>query len=171
MPAGTELEIIAPGMEFYVRDTAVQAFGTSHDAAGSVGFVVASETRKFALVTDLGIVTQEVLSAVRGADAAVIEANHDPVMLRDGIYPAAVKQRIASDRGHLSNAACGELARQLTESGARTLILAHLSPGNNTPELAIGEVGAALSRAGAVVGGDVRLSAAPLHEVGDTYEI
>jgi phosphoribosyl 1,2-cyclic phosphodiesterase len=111
------------------------------------------------------------LEAARGADAAVIEANHDAEMLRNGYYPPAIKRRIASDIGHLSNDACGAFALRLAESGTGTLVLAHLSSGNNTPELALRAVGDALERGGAGVGRDVRLFAAPGFGAGGTYEV
>ncbi|MDR2615595.1 MAG: MBL fold metallo-hydrolase, partial [Oscillospiraceae bacterium] len=133
MPARAELEQISPGAEFAVFDFTARAFKTSHDAPGSVGFTVTRGGRKLALATDLGVVTPEVLTAARGADIAIIEANHDADMLRNGYYPPTTKRRIASDMGHLSNDACGELALRLAEGGAGTLILAHLSSGNNTP--------------------------------------
>jgi phosphoribosyl 1,2-cyclic phosphodiesterase len=171
MPARAALEQISPGAEFAVFDFTARAFKTSHDAPGSVGFTVTRGGRKFALATDLGVVTPEVLTAARGADVAIIEANHDADMLRNGYYPPTTKRRIASDMGHLSNDACGELALRLAESGAGTLILAHLSSGNNTPELALCTVSAALSRGGATVGRDVTLAAAPRFGAGHTYEV
>jgi phosphoribosyl 1,2-cyclic phosphodiesterase len=101
----------------------------------------------------------------------VIEANHDREMLWKGAYPYMIKRRIASDVGHLSNEACGGLAVSLAEAGAGTLILAHLSTENNTPELALEAVGDALSRGGVSAGKDVGLHIAPRVGAGDTYEV
>ncbi|MDR2421644.1 MAG: MBL fold metallo-hydrolase [Oscillospiraceae bacterium] len=171
MPARCEMELISPGAGFSVPGFEARAFCVPHDAPGSVGFVVTASGRKFVLATDLGIVTPEVLKAAQGADAAVIEANHDAEMLRNGYYPPTIKRRIASGIGHLSNDACGGFAVKLAESGAGTLVLAHLSSGNNTPELALDAVGGALERGGIAAGRDVRLFAAPSFGVGDTYEV
>ncbi|MDR1329725.1 MAG: MBL fold metallo-hydrolase [Oscillospiraceae bacterium] len=171
MPPRSELELISPGVEFSVRDMSVRAFATSHDAPGSVGYAIEAAGRKFVLATDLGIVTPEVLKAARGANVAVIEANHDREMLWKGAYPYMIKRRIASDVGHLSNEAGGGLALSLAEAGAGTLILAHLSTENNTPELALKTVGDVLSSGGASVGKDVGLYIAPRVGAGDTYEV
>jgi hypothetical protein len=74
--------------------------------------------------------------AILGCKAAVIEANHDVDMLKNGLYPRALKMRILGSRGHLSNETCGNLAVRLAESGTRSMLLAHLSHENNTPDLA-----------------------------------
>ena len=76
------------------------------------------------------------LDALAGCDAAVIEANHDVNMLRAGRYPVYLKRRILSDRGHLSNEACAQLACDLAKTGVRSLVLGHLSRENNRPVLA-----------------------------------
>ena len=48
-----------------------------------------------------------------GVDAAVLEANHDLELLKNGPYPFHLKKRILSDHGHLSNRLCGLLAGRL----------------------------------------------------------
>ncbi len=150
-----------PGDTFPLGGLTVASFATSHDAADSVGFTFTDGVRKAALVTDLGVVTPVVEDCVRGADLLVAEANHDPALLLDGPYPPALKQRILGARGHLSNAACAELARG---SGARTVVLAHLSAENNRPALA-------LETARARLGADVAVEVAPRSETGRRYEI
>ena len=60
-------------------------------------------------------------------------------MLLDGSYPVELKERIKSKRGHLSNTDCAALAAMLCESGAKHLMLAHLSEENNIPDLAYNE--------------------------------
>ncbi|MFR5782043.1 MAG: hypothetical protein ACLUEK_09485 [Oscillospiraceae bacterium] len=65
---------------------------------------------------------------------------------RDGPYPVYLQRRILSDHGHLPDA--GRLAVRLAESGARGLILGHLSRENNRPDKALAAVSAALAEAG-----------------------
>ena len=84
---------------------------------------------------------EELRAALCGVDCAVIEANHDPELLRTGPYPIYLKRRIASDHGHLSNESAGALAVYLAENGAQQLILGHLSRENNTPRAALEAVG------------------------------
>ena len=95
----------------------------------------------------MGRVTSIVLDAVFGADLALIEANHDEDWLRTGPYPYALQNRILGDRGHLSNEASAEFAVSLAAAGTQTLLLAHLSPENNSPERAHAVVQSALERA------------------------
>ena len=60
---------------------------------------------------------------------------------------------------------------QAVESGARTVVLAHLSQENNTPQRAYDVVCATLERRGACVGRDVALDVAPRAETGKRYRI
>jgi phosphoribosyl 1,2-cyclic phosphodiesterase len=57
-------------------------------------------------------------------------------MLKDGPYPWAVKQRVLSRVGHLSNEAAAEFLEKVYDGHAAYVILAHLSESNNLPELA-----------------------------------
>ena len=130
------LRVIPVNESFAIGDLTVTAFHTPHDTDESVGYRVQSGG-VFALATDMGHVTEEVLNALSGADAVLIESNHDEEMLRYGPYPVYLKRRILSDRGHLSNACCAELARALALGGTKQIILGHLSRENNTPALAM----------------------------------
>lgn len=107
----------------------------SHNAAEPNAFFVTCGEDRFLLATDLGRVNNEVFSALKEANLAVIEANHDVQMLVNGPYPPALKKEIRSDRGHLSNVDCGR-ALWATYSESRKVFLAHISKNNNTPELA-----------------------------------
>ena len=52
----------------------------------------------------------------------------------------------------------------MLRNGTKSLVLGHISRENNTPELALRTVSAALSREGARVGHDVRVFTAPERE-------
>ena len=91
--------------------------------------------------------------------------------LQSGPYPYYLKARILGDRGHLSNEAGAELAWTAVEGGARTVVLAHLSHENNTPQRAHEVVRALLERRGAAVGRDVILEVAPRSEAGRRYPV
>lgn len=80
------------------------------------------------------------------------EANHDEVMLKNGPYPQYLKNRILSNNGHLSNAACAlAVAENMTEK-LRAIWLCHLSEDNNHPELARKTVEEILDNYGITVG-------------------
>ena len=106
-----------------------------HDAA-QVALVVEGGGRRAALVTDLGEVPPALVAHLARCDVALIESNHDAEMLRRGPYPAFLKQRVASARGHLSNAQTHALLRALPRE-THTVVLMHLSLTNNRPELAL----------------------------------
>ena len=125
-------------------------FATSHDCVGSSGYTVEISGKvKTAVCTDLGIMTEDIKKCLRGCDLVMLESNHDPVMLRLGPYPAELKLRISSDKGHLSNAVCAQTLAELYEKGTNRFVLAHLSKENNTPEKAASAARAALMDKGA----------------------
>ncbi len=132
------VETIHAGQHFAVGDIEVHAFAIPHDAADPIGFTFRTNGTKVALVTDLGYMPALVKVHLRGADCLILESNHDLEMLKVGPYPWEVKQRILSDRGHLSNHTVSEYLADNDEaigfdSRARFLVLAHLSEENNNP--------------------------------------
>lgn len=119
-------------------DFSVEPFRISHDCTEGYGYVVETQDgRRTAFVTDTGIITPEAGNALSGCDTVVLESNHDVAMLQSGNYPYALKKRILSDVGHLSNECCAEEAVRLVRNGTTRLLLAHLSKENNIPELAM----------------------------------
>ena len=54
----------------------------------------------------------------------------------DGPYPYILKQRVISDKGHLSNHTTGKLLSEIIGDKTRKVVLAHISEKNNTEELA-----------------------------------
>ncbi len=129
------IKVIPVGESFPVGGVMVRAFHTPHDTDESVGYRVTGRAT-FAIATDMGHVTEEIVDGLSGAGTVLIESNHDPEMLVSGPYPYSLKRRILSDRGHLSNEDCACLAARLALAGTRTVILGHLSRENNRPELA-----------------------------------
>ncbi|GHU62805.1 MBL fold metallo-hydrolase [Clostridia bacterium] len=145
---------ILPEEPIQIGDMTVRAFRTLHDAADPYGYSIAAGGKEVAIVTDTGAVTDEILEGVADADVLVLESNHDTQMLREGSYPWLLKQRILSERGHLSNAQAAEaLTRLFSLRGhKRVVLLAHLSDENNTPALAERTVITLLARAGLYTG-------------------
>ena len=135
-----------------VGDLTFTSFRTSHDSAESVGYRIAvqgeGQTRYLGYATDLGVVTPDVEQGLLGCEGVVLECNHDPEMLMTGPYPYDLKRRVASRRGHLSNADCAVFSTRLAANGLKRLLLAHLSETNNLPDLALCEVKAALAGTG-----------------------
>ena len=123
----------------------VTSFPTPHDSRASVGYrieiTLPDRERPFCIgyATDIGYVSREVENALMGCDAVILESNHDEEMLLCGIYPEHLKQRILSRRGHLSNPDSAVFAARLCQNGTKSLMLAHLSQENNTPDTALDE--------------------------------
>lgn len=122
--------------DFTVGDLSVHSFATSHDAARPMGFRISEGRKSMALATDLGVYNDYILRNLTGLDTLFIEANHDVRMLEAGRYPYPLKQRILSDRGHLSNETAGQLACEVLHDDLRHIVLGHLSQENNYPSLA-----------------------------------
>jgi len=133
MPWG---ETIASGEPFQIGTLNFYPFTIPHDGVDTVAFTVESEGVKVGAVTDLGYITQLVAERLRGSALVMIESNHDRDMLKVAPYPWSVKQRIASNTGHLSNDETARWIREEFDGQAEYLVLGHLSRRCNHPELA-----------------------------------
>jgi len=129
----TRLEMFQSGSGFEVGDVAVQSFGIPHDAVDPVGFSLAAEGVRIAISTDLGYIPESIKFHLRRTDLLLLEANHDVEMLKVGPYPWAVKLRVMSRVGHLSNDAMADFLIQDLDPATRHLVLGHLSEHNNNP--------------------------------------
>lgn len=122
----------------------IEPFSISHDAACPVSYTFSCEGHKIAMATDLGCYDEYTVSKLSGAEVLYLEANHDYNMLMVGKYPYQLKQRVAGNRGHLSNETVAELIGELLHCDLKHIILAHMSKENNYQELAYETVRATL---------------------------
>lgn len=146
---------------FSFRDMDIHAINTFHDACDPVAFIFYQKKQKISILTDTGIVTDQMKDAIRGSNVYLLEANHDLDMLKKGPYPYNLKKRILSDFGHLSNDSSKIILEDVLKGNAETVILGHLSDENNLEELAFNEIHSHLSGLGAEVGKDIFLRVAP----------
>ena len=130
-----ERHIFKYGME--IGDIGLDFFRLSHDAIQPVGLVFAHKDTKIGIATDTGTITPSMYRKLKNLDALVFEANHDRAMLMRGSYPMFLKQRVASEFGHLSNTQAAMALTELIGEKTKHIILAHLSDKNNTPYLAL----------------------------------
>jgi len=140
--------VVEPGTDVEVGGLLVSPFAVSHDCVEPVGYAVTDGRTRVVVATDLGIVGRPVRHKMSEADCVVLEFNHDERMLREGDYPWFLKKRIMSSEGHLSNEAAARELVGLADGPVSTLILAHLSRENNTPDIALATASEALERAG-----------------------
>jgi phosphoribosyl 1,2-cyclic phosphodiesterase len=113
----------------------VQSFTIPHDARDPVGYAFEVHGVRIAVATDLGYIPESVKFHLRRTDLLLLESNHDLDMLKVGPYPWAVKQRVMSRVGHLSNLVMSDYLLQDMDSSTSRLILGHLSEQNNHPAI------------------------------------
>lgn len=140
-----------------IGDMRVTAFSVPHDSSDCVGYRVETDEEVFLLITDVGHVTEIIQEQVAAANFIVLESNHDVDMLMMGPYPAYLKGRIRSGRGHLSNADCAKLIAEHASPALKHVWLCHLSEENNHPELARKTHETILREYGLIAGVDFRL--------------
>lgn len=163
------INIRETGSTFEIRSAVVRSFKTPHDSAESVGYIIDLNDRRFGIATDTGCVTKGMLSVLARCEAVLLESNHDVDMLNSGKYPYALKMRILSGRGHLSNSDCAWLATQLALWGTKHIALGHLSENNNTPEKAYAASETMMRDNDIKIGSDVTLGVAPKCSMYDIY--
>lgn len=154
-----------------IGDFQVTPFEVPHDSSDCVGYRIEAEGKTFCLITDVGHVTHDIEEEVGNANYLVVEANHDVDMLMMGTYPAHLKGRIRSGRGHLCN---NESAKLIAEHGTpklRNVWLCHLSEENNHPELARKTVEGIMRGYGIVPGVDFELEVLRRKVPSDVYEL
>ncbi|NLV57802.1 MAG: MBL fold metallo-hydrolase [Clostridiales bacterium] len=164
--------VITAGESFFLSGFEVVPFSIPHDANDPVGYRFYHKRHSVAVATDLGHFSQTVADALYGTEVVLLESNHDPDLLRrNPHYPARLKSRILGKKGHLSNEDGAGAAVWLAESGAKHLLLGHLSNENNTPDMAYRTTHAALTAAGARVGEDVSLHIAARYRASYLYQL
>lgn len=124
-----------PHQEIEIGRLSVKAFPKLHDAADPYSFIVSGNGVKVGVLTDIGSACEHVIDNFKDCHAAFLEANYDEEMLEKGNYPYYLKERIASNKGHLSNKQALEIFMQYKPEFMSHLILSHLSKDNNCPLL------------------------------------
>ena len=159
--------IFETGEPFAIGDVSVSAFSIPHDAADTVGYLFSDETASLFVGTDMGVPTLPVKYALAQATCAVLESNHDPMLLACSDRPVSLKQRIAGRCGHLSNQDAADLVREVAPPNLKMLLLAHLSRPCNAPHLALESMREALKD---IEREDIALAALDQDEPSDLYE-
>lgn len=132
-----ELQIVDE--KFYINDTLVEIINASHDVP-AYGFILDDGTTSLVYLTDTGYINRKYYELTKNKNIYIIESNHDEKMLMEGKYPYILKQRVISDKGHLSNRYTGKYLSKTIGEDTKYIVLAHLSEHNNTPELALEQV-------------------------------
>ena len=137
------------GQAFALGDSQIRSFSIQHDAVDPVGFVITSSTRRLGFVSDVGHVTRSMTDSLRGLNALFVEANYDDGLLEaDTKRPWAIKQRISSRHGHLSNDQVAGLLKDIAHAELGRVVLGHLSSDCNKPDLILRRLRECLSELG-----------------------
>ncbi len=162
---------------FYLNDILISScvirpFLLSHDSNSCVGFSVKEKNNKFAIVTDTGYIDKSNFDFFNNCDLIIIESNHNISLLQGNPnYSQALKKRITSNNGHLSNVQCAGYIEEFVKRGCKQFVLAHLSENNNTPRVAVMEVTEHLLSCDLVEGTHFFLDLAWQDRVGTLYNM
>lgn len=119
-----------------IKDIEVNVIKTSHDTDDSVGYIINNEGKSIVYITDTGYINRKYFDLLKNRNIYIMESNHDVEMLNNGKYPFELRQRILSDKGHLSNYDSAKYLSTFIGNNTKYILLAHLSEENNTQELA-----------------------------------
>jgi phosphoribosyl 1,2-cyclic phosphodiesterase len=160
------------GTDFYINDLTVSSFELSHDCNLCLGYSFFNCGNKVSIATDLGIVTPLVIKALKDSSLVILEANHDEkLLLNNSHYSYALKNRILSNKGHLSNITSGEAIAQLVGGQLQQVVLAHLSEENNSPSLAYNTIKTELLKKGIIEGENVFIDVSTQHKIGNIFNL
>ena len=139
----SDLESKIPTSNLYIykdnlelEDLNIKTIRISHDVEG-VGFIIENNNKSLVYITDTGYISEKNLKELKNKNLYILESNHDEKMLMEGPYPYILKQRVLSDKGHLSNMTAAEYLLEIIGNNTSKIVLAHISENNNTEDLAI----------------------------------
>ncbi|MGL4524375.1 MAG: MBL fold metallo-hydrolase [Spirochaetia bacterium] len=126
---------------YYCQDGfSFTAFSTSHDSPYSVGYHITIGNSSATFLTDTGKILPPMYDYAENSDLLFLESNYSPTLLKEGPYPAFLKSRISSPRGHLSNQDAGNFLLKMCHKRVKNIYLCHLSETNNSPEVVYKEI-------------------------------
>ncbi|MBE6159512.1 MAG: MBL fold metallo-hydrolase [Lactobacillales bacterium] len=123
--------------DFKIKDLEIEIIKTSHDASDSNGYIFKNNNKTISYITDTGYINRKYKDKLSNKNLYIMESNHDIKMLQDGKYPYHLKQRVLSDKGHLSNEMCSKYLKEYIGKDTKKIILIHLSHENNSEEIAL----------------------------------
>ncbi len=135
-----------PGDIIEVGEFSIHSFLKNHDASEPCSFRVQYKNKNIGVFTDIGEPCENLTFHLQQCDGLFLETNYDEKMLWEGSYPYFLKQRVASNVGHLSNNQAFDLLSNFGGPNLKCVFLSHISKENNTPETARNSMLALTSR-------------------------
>ena len=155
---------------FEIGDIKVNCFAVPHDSQFCLGYTFQNNNAIVGIATDIGQMTDTILTNLANCQIVVLESNHDiQKLIANPKYPDWLKRRILGNRGHLSNIDCGRAIAKLYQANVSQVILAHLSEKNNTPTLAYQTVKQYLQTQNIIEGKDIFIDVALQSQIGNSY--
>lgn len=114
----------------------IYCFEKPHDVEEPCSFRIEANGINIGVYTDIGCDCEGLRKHLSQCHMAFLESNYDEAMLWAGKYPQYLKERVASDHGHLSNKQAATIVREVDAPHLHTIILSHLSADNNHPHIA-----------------------------------
>lgn len=154
-----------------MQDMSILPIRVFHDALEPVGYVINYKKSKISVITDTGWVNDKIIEKIKDSNLYLMESNHDEFMLKEGLYPWYLKQRIMSEDGHLSNDDAAKILGNVLNGNNEVVLLAHLSKDNNVPELAIDTVKKSLENQGINVEKSIKLELSHRNKATEVFSI
>ena len=121
---------------FDLGDVTVRAVTVPHDAREPVQYCFRAGGQQLGVLTDLGHVSPHVVEAYKGCDGLLLEFNHEPELLAEGLSPMSSAGSVVPL--DMANAQAKGLLGALMPERLRFLLAGHLSAQNNRRELVAG---------------------------------
>lgn len=149
---------IEKNQNFILGSFVIRAFEVPHDSTDCVGYNITCCGKTIVIATDLGKITDTASVNILQANYLILESNYDTDMLKYGRYSQQLKERVAGEKGHMSNEDTAFFLANNYKETIKHIWLCHLSNDNNTPEKALQTTRIALEEKGIIIGKDVELT-------------
>lgn len=119
----------------FINDLRIDIIPLFHDANEPTGFLFEENNKKLCYITDTGYVHSDCYEMIRNSDCYLLESNHDPEVLMASDRPYYLKQRIASEHGHLSNEDSMYVLTRIIGENTKLILHAHVSEECNLSQI------------------------------------
>ncbi|MDD4000858.1 MAG: MBL fold metallo-hydrolase [Bacilli bacterium] len=134
------IKFIEENKKYQIGNLEFLTLKLSHDSANIFGFVLISQNKRIAYISDTGFFPIHYVDILKQVDAIIIEANHDITMLMESERSWYLKERILSPLGHMSNHICYQILEAVINGRQRVIVLAHISQECNHPDIIENEI-------------------------------
>lgn len=121
--------------DFQIGNLTITPLPLSHDANEPIGLIIRDLKASICYITDTGYIPYQILPLLENHHLYFLEANHDPFTLTTSSRPLFLKNRIAGEKGHLSNYDSAYQFSLMAGTNTKHLIHAHISEDCNNNDL------------------------------------